>query len=234
VIAPSVFVRSTLVFGIALASLLGTELTRQIAAKETRSPPGTSPTLETRQQIWQAVVAELRGRGLAEQRLPRLEDLDLPGALPVLSGRKLRATSACWDERPRRTQIRLECSEPGQCLPFLVYYRNDLRNDLRDEPRDAGTPHSDTAVRVGLCRATASPIRPISESHQAVRVSAQEATVRAGEPATAVFLTGHFRMTASVTCLDRGHEGEVIRVRSQNGQVLRARISGPALLEVLQ
>jgi len=48
-----------------------------------------------------------------------------------------------------------------------------------------------------------------------------------------VFLTNRLRMTASVTCLERGREGEVIRVRSQDGHIFRARISGPALLEVL-
>ncbi len=49
----------------------------------------------------------------------------------------------------------------------------------------------------------------------------------------AVFLSNRLRMTASVTCLERGREGEVIRVRSQDGRVFRARISGPARLEVL-
>ncbi len=33
------------------------------------------------------------------------------------------SSSRCWDEGPRRTQFRLECGEPGQCLPFLVYLR---------------------------------------------------------------------------------------------------------------
>jgi flagella basal body P-ring formation protein FlgA len=57
--------------------------------------------------------------------------------------------------------------------------------------------------------------------------------VRAGDRAVAVFLTNRLRMTASVTCLEHGREGEVIRVRSQDGHIFRARISGPALLEVL-
>jgi flagella basal body P-ring formation protein FlgA len=40
-------------------------------------------------------------------------------------------------------------------------------------------------------------------------------------------------MTASVTCLERGRQGEVIRVRAPDGHIFRARISGPALLEAL-
>jgi flagella basal body P-ring formation protein FlgA len=57
--------------------------------------------------------------------------------------------------------------------------------------------------------------------------------VRAGERATAVFLSSRLRMTASVTCLEHGREGEIIRVRGLDGHVFRARISGPALLEAL-
>jgi flagella basal body P-ring formation protein FlgA len=57
--------------------------------------------------------------------------------------------------------------------------------------------------------------------------------MRPGDPTRAVFLANGFRMTASVTCLERGNEGEIIRVRSPDGRVFRARISGPSLLEVL-
>jgi len=57
--------------------------------------------------------------------------------------------------------------------------------------------------------------------------------VRAGDRATAVFLSARLRISASVTCLERGREGEVIRVRNEDGQVFRARISGPALLEAV-
>jgi flagella basal body P-ring formation protein FlgA len=46
-------------------------------------------------------------------------------------------------------------------------------------------------------------------------------------------LSNGFRMTASVTCLDPGGAGEVIRVRALDGHIFRARISGPALLEAL-
>jgi flagella basal body P-ring formation protein FlgA len=48
-----------------------------------------------------------------------------------------------------------------------------------------------------------------------------------------VFVSDRLRMTASVTCLERGREGEVIRVRGEEGNIFRARISGPARLEVM-
>ncbi len=208
-IARFIFVRFIFAFGIVSGSLLW--------AGEFRTLPDTRPTPVTRQEVWQAVAAELRERGLSEQQLPRVEDLDLPVALPALAGRRLRVSSACWDAGPRRTQYRLECGEPGQCLPFLVYVHADARNYVRNDG-NAGT-------RAGACRLT-SRSRPAPEA-------APKPAVRAGDRATAVFLANRLRMTASVTCLERGREGEVIRVRSQDGHIFRARISGPALLEAL-
>jgi len=198
------------VFAIAAGSLLSTRL----SAEEARTPADTGPTPVTRQEVWQAVVAELRRRGLSEPQLPQIEDLDLPFAQPALAGRQLRVSSACWDEGPERTQFRLECGEPGQCLPFLAY--------VHVQNRDAG-------ARAGSCRQE-SPSRPAPEAP--VKALAKPA-VRAGDRATAVFLSARLRISASVTCLERGREGEVIRVRNEDGQVFRARISGPALLEAV-
>jgi Chaperone for flagella basal body P-ring formation len=231
VITRSIFARFLFAFGIVLGSLLSAGLSAglsaEVSAEESRPPPGTPPTAATRQEVWQAVVAELQREGLSEQRLPRIEDLELPGALPALAGRRLHVSSACWDEGPRRTQFRLECGENGQCLPFLVYLHNPylhnvylhdyVHNDVRDD--------QNASARAESCR-------PATEPRRAPEVSPKP-VLRAGDRATAVFLSNRLRMTASVTCLERGREGEVIRVRSQDGRVFRARISGPARLEVL-
>jgi len=203
-----------LVFIFVFAIAAGSLLSARLSAEEARTPADTGPTPVTRQEVWQAVVAELRRRGLSEPQLPQIEDLDLPFALPALAGRQLRVSSACWDEGPERTQFRLECGEPGQCLPFLAY--------VHVQNRDAG-------ARAGSCRQE-SPSRPAPEAP--VKALAKPA-VRAGDRATAVFLSARLRISASVTCLERGREGEVIRVRNEDGQVFRARISGPALLEAV-
>jgi len=190
-------------------------------AEEAPASPDRA-ALATRQEIWQAVEAELSIRGLSGWQL-RVEDLDLPAALPALAGRSLRVTSACWDEGPRRTQFRLECGEPGQCLPFLVYV-HDHGDDHGD---DGGNPDSG---------ARAAPCRTASGRHAAQGVppkSLRKPIVRAGDRATAVFVSDRLRMAASVTCLERGREGEVIRVRGEEGNIFRARISGPARLEVI-
>ena len=194
-------------FGILLVSVLFAST--ELSAEESSPPPGI------RQEVWQAVVAELRREGLSERQLPQMEDLELPSALPRLAGRSLRVASACWDDGPRRTQFRLECGEAGQCLPFLVYVHNHVHDDQNSNARVGG----------GSCR-------PWPHSHRALE-PAPKPLVRAGDRATAVFLSNRLRMTASVTCLERGREGEVIRVRSQDGRVFRARISGAARLEAL-
>jgi len=212
-------------FLVAFEIVTGALLADPLLAEDAAAPTDARPTPVTRQEVWLAVLAELHQRGLAESQLPRIEDLDLPLALPALAGRRLRVASACWDEGPERTQFRLECGEPGKCLPFLVYIRGDLRGDVH------GSPGADAVARAGSCRLDA-------ESHPSLgsRLAAEAApkpTVRAGDRATAVFVSDRLRITASVTCLERGREGEVIRVRNQDGEVFRARISGPALLETV-
>jgi hypothetical protein len=239
----SILARFLFAFGIVLGSLLlagvsavvsagssaevAAGVAGGVAAEESRRPPGMPPTAAARQEVWQAVVAELQREGLSEQQLPQIEDLDLPGALPALAERRLRVSSACWDQGPRRTQFRLECAEPGQCLPFLVYLHNAYFRDvyLDNSFRDDLHYDQNASVQAGSCRLASQPRRVLEPSPKPV--------LRAGDRATAVFLSNRLRMTASVICLERGREGAVIRVRSQDGHVFRARISGPARLEAL-
>jgi hypothetical protein len=209
VITRSKFARVLFAFGILLSSVLLAKLSAGLPAKESRMPPTTA----TRQEVWRAVLAELKREEVSEEQLPQIEDLDLPGALPLLANRSLRVSSACWDEAARRTQFRLECGEPGQCLPFLVYVHDYVQED------------QNTSARARSCRPSLqSRLRPETPP---------KPVVRAGDRATALFLSNRLRMTASVTCLERGREGEVIRVRSRDGRVFRARISGPARLEAV-
>ncbi len=197
--------------------VVGSLFAARLSAEESHPPPAAQPTPVTRQEVWQALVAEFHERGLSELQLPRIDDLDLPMAVPAIPGRKLHVSSACWDAVSRRTQFRLECSEPGQCLPFLAYVHAHSR-DKADAGAYAGSCGSASESRL----APETPPKPLAKP-----------TVRAGDRATAVFVSDRLRITASVTCLERGREGEVIRVRGEQGQVFRARISGPALLEAL-
>ncbi len=161
-------------------------------------------------EAWPAVVDELRSRGFREEQLPPVEALDLPVAVPAHAGRKLRVSSVCWDANDGRARFRLQCSEAGACLPFLVYVR------VAENAR---------AVSCDLGRQSRSP------SLTQIRASAP--MLRAGDRATAVLVAAGLRMTAAVTCLDRGARGDVIRVRGPEGYIFRARVTGPALVETL-
>lgn len=170
----------------------------------------------TAAEAWQVVADELRGRGFGEEQLPRVEDLELPVAVPARAGRRLRVSSVCWDADAGSARFRLECGEAGACLPFLVYVRAAAR------------------ARAASCRLErqAQPSSSLSSSSSSLR-HAPEPGVRAGERATAVLVAAGIRMTAEVTCLDRGARGDVIRVRGQEGRIFRARVAGLALVEAM-
>jgi hypothetical protein len=241
VIRQSVFARCLVAFAIVSASCPTTGL----LAEQPRALPDPSPIPAARQQVWHAVVAALREQGSSEQQLPRFGDIDLPGSLPALAGRTLRVSSACWDAGPRRTQFRLECGAPGQCLPFLVYVhdpvhdaarnavRSDVRNDVRSDVRKDVHDSASAGQQAASCRPASAwrPARDTSPKASPQRMSSP--TLRAGERATAVLLADHLRMTANVTCIDPGREGQIIRVRGPDGHVFRARISGPGKLDAL-
>src|ERR1700688_367611 len=119
-------------------------LAAETSSEDSRPPPGTPTSPAMRQAIWQLVMSELRNLGSPNQALPGIEDLDVPSALPPLGGRRLRVASACRDESTRRRQFRLECDQPGQCLPFFVYVHQDVYP----------AQHNDLTARDGLRRET--------------------------------------------------------------------------------
>ena len=222
------FIRCSVFVGIAAivlgAIFLFAEDRKGIAAAASATAEEIRATPVTRQEIWRVVATALRERGLEEQRLPRMEDLDMPAAPPALAGRTLRVASACWDPSRHHAQFRLECGVPGQCLPFLVYLPNYLRE----------TVAVDVSAHAVSCRAVQFGQEGFARAKLERRAEEPSAlAVHSGDRATAVFLADRLRMTASVTCLERGHEGDVIRVRAPDGHIFRARVSGPAMLEAL-
>jgi len=152
------------------------------------------------------IAAELRGRGIEDAKLPRSEDIEVPLAVPARAGASLRVTAVCWDTDASRVRFRLECREAGACLPFLAYVRMESRAQ---------------AASCQVPRRQASP------------TGVATAAVHAGERATAILEASGIRMTAPVTCMDRGARGEIVRVRGGEGRIFRARVTAPALVEVV-
>lgn len=165
----------------------------------------------SRSEVHQAILAELRSRGLSAAALPRIDNVELPASVPAAQGRELRVTGACWEQSSWRAQFRVECRAKGDCLPFLTYIP-DFRSGGDGQ-----------ALRA--CRAAQTSDRP--------RAASRKPVLHAGERATVLFSRGRLRLTAVVTCLERGAEGDVIRVRNQDGQIFRARIANGTMLEAL-
>jgi hypothetical protein len=179
---------------------------------QTARPPLTAIT---RGEVWQAVTIELRQRGVRQEQLLRVEEIDLPAAVPAGASHTLRVSMVCWDADLARAQFQLECREPGQCLPFLAY-ANAGRSTAMGSEKIAGSS----------CRA---PTRP----RVATSAARRKDVIRVGDRATVIFRGSQLNLTALVTCLERGAEGAIVRVRNRDGQIFRARVSAPARLEAL-
>ena len=175
--------------------------------------PLPSLTPITRDEVWQAVTAELRQRGVREEQLLGAGEIDLPALIPAAASRTLRVSMVCWDADLSRAQFQLECREPGQCIPFLAYAAAG-RSTAMGVEKIAGSS----------CRNSRQRFAPSAT---------RKAIVRPGDRATVLFHGRQLNLTSLVTCLERGAAGDIIRVRNQDGQVFRARISAPARLESL-
>jgi hypothetical protein len=171
-------------------------------------PPRTPVSQE---EVWQKVISDLAMKGASHDPLPQREDLEIPVIPMAIVPRSLHIASACWEEKRDRVMLRVEC-EHRACNPFIAYVH--ARKEMFDA---AGISVSDCRARPkGF--AIAEPVL---------------AAVRPGQHATVVFLGSRLRVSTEVTCLERGSEGEVIRVRNQEGAVFRARVSGPGTLQAL-
>lgn len=177
------------------------------------SAQSTRPTPITRFEVWQAVTIELRHRGVPEDQLLRVEEIDLPVSVPAAITRTLRVSMVCWDADLSRAQFQIECRESGQCVPFLAYANAGRSTAMGSEE-----------ITGSSCRAPSQP-RAARSTHKDV--------IRVGDRATVLFRGSQLHLTALVTCLERGAEGAIIRVRNQDGQIFRARVSAPARLEAL-
>jgi len=167
----------------------------------------------TPNEVWQAVTTELRQRGVREEQLLSAQEIDLPVLIPAAAIRTLRVLMVCWDADLGRAQFQLQCSEPGQCVPFLAYAETGRSTAMGSE-KIAGSS----------CR---------NSRQRFPQSSTRKAIVRSGDRATVLFRGRQLNLAAQVTCLERGAAGDVIRVRNQDGQIFRARISASNRLEAL-
>jgi Chaperone for flagella basal body P-ring formation len=183
-------------------------------------PPRAVRTPVTVDEVRQAIAREYPRRGLGPEHSLHAAQIELPVAVSAAAERSLRVAGMCWVVRGARLQFRMECGESGQCMPFLAYARTG------DLPQTAPTTADGPSCRAG------SEMSGVSSARPATRPPARP-VVRSGEHATVVFAGERLRMSAQVTCLERGGAGQVIRVRNPDGRTFRARVVGAGLLEAL-
>jgi hypothetical protein len=208
----------------------------ETTSSELRPPSLARTSPITRQEVWQAVAEALRQAGVSEAQLPMEEAIDMPVSVPAGPQRKLRVASSCWEEGSGRLEFLLQCAEPGECLPFLVFLNGSTSSPTSNLLSKSAVEKLDSFYAQVNARTRSCRVRSGTHSAPSARIrpdSAAKSLVRSGEEATAEFVGSGMRMTASVTCLERGGQGEVIRVRGVDGNIFRARISGPGRLQVL-
>jgi hypothetical protein len=157
-----------------------------------------------------AITTEQIAAAISSSGMPvTSEQVTLPANLvastpdPAL---KLKSLDRAGDNR---MYARVECANAGQCLPFIVSLKLDLRM---------------TAVPVAL----SSPGR----SAASTQTQPVPPVVRAGSPATLQLEGSHVHITLSVVCLENGAAGQTIRAASHDRkQVYTVQVLREGLLE---
>jgi len=170
-------------------------------------------------EVAATINRELRRRGSAEAELVSARDLEFPGTVSVPGGNSLEVSSISWDVMLRAWQFRLGCQNPASCLPFLVTAHLPASRfpEIRDKGRPPGTV-----------------LGPVEPATSVLRIPSTHATmlVKAGQPARVVVERAGMRITVQVICLERGSQGQLIRVRHRDSRgVFAARVVAAGLLE---
>ena len=151
------------------------------------------------------VVDALRARGLQRDEMPTELNLEL-----VPEHVSLRVEDVFWDSIRRVVQIRMACEQSAMCLPFLINARVSQANE--------------SAVRDKLSRGMAPAVG---------RSQRAKTLVQNGKPATLFVQNQGLRITTPVVCLQRGTEGQWVRVRiAKSKSIVLAQVVGAGLVSV--
>jgi len=129
-----------------------------------------------------------------------------------------RVISDQWDTGAGAAQLRVACSPSKDCLPFYVMVKFEVSAAERKE----------IASRMArpIARAETFPT-PVKKPERA-RAHKKPALTQAGGWASMTVEGGGIHIFTQVICLERGVEGQIIRVRNpESKRVLRAQVVGP-------
>jgi flagellar basal body P-ring formation chaperone FlgA len=148
------------------------------------------------------------------------ENLDCAAGRSIPEAAPLELTRAEWNEALQRWEFMLRCTRPQDCVPFLVWTRDEKKAlvQLSDARRRS-------ARRVVLLANSYAGVPEKAGSTSAVRL------VKPGQTAILTWEQAGIRVVLPVTCLDAGGLGEFVRVQLKNvGRTLRAEVVGEGTL----
>ncbi len=129
------------------------------------------------------------------------QSLDCSSVRGIPQEASLELLKTDWNARLRRWEFALRCVKPQDCVPFLVW-------------AVANPGVAAAGVSAGLLRPEAPPAERNLED-----------LIKPGQSAILIWERESIRVAVTVTCLDAGRVGEVIRVRIQNAsRILRAEV----------
>ena len=167
-------------------------------------PAAAAPGREviTAEQI--AAAINTAGMRISPQQVELLSNVVATTPAPLLEVKSMERTG------DHRTMVRLDCADPGQCLPFFVAVRSSPTNGPLLALADSD---------------------PSSAAIPAMRPRPGAFTVRAGSPATLLLDSNRVHIRLSVICLENGAAGQTIRVTSKDHrQGYNAEVVDAALL----
>jgi hypothetical protein len=200
-------------------------------------------------EIRAAIETSMPGEELHSLRTPNLEGLNLQAPVFVTEPDPgLEVKHVEFDRVQRKIRFLLWTSKEPQVLPFYVTVEGlpEMVGGTPSHSKQSGEspmskdPHAQSCQTLrdltdsSAWRGASSPCGAAHAGESAQQImSSPVVLVAAGKPAKLVVETATLRMTALVTALESGIQGQIIRVRNQDTQrELKAEVVGPGLLQV--
>lgn len=139
------------------------------------------------------------------------QQISVPAAVVATSRYPVLKVGAIEAWRDHQIRVRVECSNPAECLPFFIAVLDS--NGQHAFPNSAGALNAFEVPAASQSRVVPFVVRP-------------------GSAATLLLGGEHIRIQLPVICLQNGRLGQTIRVSSKDRrQTFSAEIVGPAVLK---
>ena len=170
-----------------------------------RSPGATKSCADFAQFVASAAPAQGMAASSGWQ-----ERMDCAAAPKIAQAIQLELTRTSWSAALRRWEFSVRCSLPEDCVPFLLWTREE------DTARAALASERSGVTATGA---------PSLNENSSARL------VKRGQTAILTWDQGGIRIVLPVTCLDEGRFGEFVRVQFKSTpRIVRAEVLGDGTL----